>query len=71
MVTVGRIDSGEIGTAGVVVVVAGGEAVARTAGDDGRAVDEGAAGVAGVTSVARGDDAAVAMPTSARSDEPR
>ena len=68
-----RTDFGEMGRAGVVVVAAeaGAGAAACCAGDDGRAVaGEGAVGVDGVTAAGRGDDAAVAPPTSVRSDEP-
>ena len=67
------VESGEIGRVGVdaVVVVAAGGGAAPFAGDDGRAVaGEEVAGVGAVTSAERGEDAAVAPPTSVRSDEP-
>lgn len=67
--TVVRIESGEIGRPGVVVVAGG--VVASFKGDDGRAVfGEGAAGV-GVTPAGRANDAAVAPPRSLRGEEPR
>jgi hypothetical protein len=61
-----------MGRAGVVVVAAEASDGAATccAGEDGRAVAGEAVGVDGVAAAGRGDDAAVAPPTSVRSDEP-